>query len=186
MMEGASCIAPFFTAWSTYGKLNFYTVDLSYVDYLKDAECKHRGFSRVPNMEYGDKRKPKFLCGVVLQVGGKDYYVPVTSYTQQKPDNFLIRAANGQVTSSLRFNYMFPVPKELVSERTIAKEPDRAYRALLAQELQYCIKNQEEICRLAERTYKRVLLGKNPGLVHNSCDFRLLERACSLYAEEHQ
>lgn len=36
-------------------KLNFYTVDLSYVDYLKDAECKHRGFSRVPNMEYGDK-----------------------------------------------------------------------------------------------------------------------------------
>ena len=42
-------------------KLNFYTVDISYVDYLKDAECKHRGFSRVPNMEYGDKRKPKFL-----------------------------------------------------------------------------------------------------------------------------
>ena len=86
-------------------KLNFYTVDISYVDYLKDAECKHRGVSRVPNMEYGDKRKPKFLCGVVLQVGGQDYYVPVTSYTQQKPDNFLIRAANGQVTSSLRFNY---------------------------------------------------------------------------------
>lgn len=185
MMEGASYIVPSFVAWSTYGK-NFYTVDLSYVDYLKDAECKRRGFSRVPNMEYGDKRKPKFLCGVVIQVGGKDYYVPVTSYTQQKPDNFLIRAANGQVTSSLRFNYMFPVPKELVSERTIAKEPDRAYRALLAQELQYCVKNQEEICRLAERTYKRVLLGKNPGLVHNSCDFRLLERACSLYAEENQ
>lgn len=104
-------------------KLNFYTVDLSYVDYLKDAENKRRGFSRVPNMAYGDKRKPKFLCGVVLQVGGKDYYVPVTSYTQKKPDNFLIRAANGQVTSSLRFNYMFPVPKELVSERTIANEP---------------------------------------------------------------
>ena len=139
-----------------------------------------------PLNPYGDKRKPKFLCGVVLQVGGRDYYVPVTSYTQQKPDNFLVRAANGQVTSSLRFNYMFPVPKELVSERTIAKEPDRAYRALLAQELQYCIRNQEEICRLAERTYKRVLLGKNPGLVHNSCDFRLLEHACSLYAEEHQ
>lgn len=36
-------------------KLNFYTVDLSCVDYLKDAECKYRGFSHVPNMEYGDK-----------------------------------------------------------------------------------------------------------------------------------
>ena len=80
---------------------------------------------------------------------------------------------------------MFPVPKELVSERTIANEPDRAYRALLAQELQYCIKNQETIRHLAERTYKRVLLGKNPGLVQNSCDFKLLESACTSYSQEH-
>lgn len=77
-----------------------------------------------------------------MQVNNIDYYVPVTSYTQQKPDNFLIRADNGQVASSLRFNYMFPIPKELVAERTIAGEPDRAYRALLAQELKYCINNQ--------------------------------------------
>ena len=41
-------------------KLNFYTVDL----------------------EYGENRKPKFLCGVVLQVNNVDYYVPVTSYKQ--------------------------------------------------------------------------------------------------------
>ena len=120
-------------------KLNFYTVDLAYVNYLKKAEQDKRGFSRVPNMEYGNFRKPKFLCGIVLQVNNIDYYVPVTSYTQQKPDNFLIKADNGKVTSSLRFNYMFPIPKELVAERTIVGEPDRAYRALLAQELRYCI-----------------------------------------------
>ncbi len=89
-------------------KLNFYTVDLDYVNYLKKVEQDKRGFSRVPNMEYGNLRKPKFLCGIVLQVNNIDYYVPVTSYTQQKPDNFLIKADNGQVTSSLRFNYMFP------------------------------------------------------------------------------
>lgn len=162
-------------------KLNFFTVDLAYVNYLKETETSVRGFSRVPNMEYSNSRKPKFLCGVVLQVDGKDYYVPVTSYTQQKPDNFLIRAANGKVTSSLRFNYMFPVPRELITERTISGEPDRAYRALLAQELQYCIRNQDTIRNLAERTHKRVLLGKNPGLVANSCDFRLLESACASY-----
>lgn len=165
-------------------KLNFYTVDLAYVDYLKKAETDKRGFSRVPNMEYGKQRKPKFLCGIILHVNGQDYYVPVTSYKEQKPDNFLIKASNGQVVSSLRFNYMFPVPKNLVAERTIDKEPDRAYRALLAQELQYCIKNQEAIRNLAERTYKRVLLGKNPGLVANSCDFRLLEDACATYIRE--
>lgn len=163
--------------------LNFYTVDLAYVEFLKKSEEEHRGFSRVPNMEYGKNRKPKFLCGIVLQINKQDYYVPVSSYKEKKPDNFLIEAANGQVVSSLRFNYMFPVPKELISERQIAIEPDRAYRALLAQELQYCIKNQDEIRRLAERTYKRVLLGKNPGLVANSCDFLLLEERCVSYMQ---
>jgi protein AbiQ len=161
--------------------LNFYTVDLAYVAHLKTVETEKRGFSRVPNMDYGDKRKPKFLCGIVLEINGVDYYVPVTSYKQKKPDNFLIQLANGQVASSLRFNYMFPVPKSLLAERTITTEPDRAYRALLSQELRYCIRNQETIRHLAERTYKRVLLGKNPGLVANSCDFKLLEEACRAY-----
>lgn len=82
-------------------KLNFYTVDLNYVQYLKQKEIEKRGFSRVPNMDYGNSQKAKFLCGIVLQVNNKDYYVPVTSYKQQKPDNFLIRASNGQVVSSL-------------------------------------------------------------------------------------
>jgi protein AbiQ len=132
-------------------------------------------------MSYGDSRKPKFLCGIVLEINGMDYYVPVTSYKKKKPDNFLIQAANGQVVSSLRFNYMFPVPKSLLSERTIATEPDRAYRALLSQELRYCIRNQEMVRHLAERTYKRVMLGKNLGLVANSCDFKLLEAACQSY-----
>lgn len=165
-------------------KLNFYTVDLRYVNFLKNAEQEKRGFSRVPNMDYVTQRKPKFLCGVVLQVNSMNYYVPVTSYKQQKPDNFLIKAANGQVVSSLRFNYMFPVPDQLISVRIIADEPDRSYRALLSQELRYCIKNQETIQHLAERTYKRVLLGKDLGLVANSCDFRLLEQAYSSYIQK--
>lgn len=166
-------------------KLNFYTVDLAYVNYLKATELQVRGFSRVPNMEYGKQRKPKFLCGVVLHIHEQDYYVPVTSYKEQKPDNFLIRTRNGEVVSSLRFNYMFPVPAQLLAERNISSEPDRAYRTLLAQELQYCIKNQETICGMAERTYKRVRLGKNPGLVANSCDFQLLEKAYTAYVKEH-
>lgn len=166
-------------------KLNFYTVDLNYVQYLKDAENQTRGFSRVPNMVYGSFRKPKFLLGVVLNVNGVDYYVPVTSYKTKKPDNFLIHADNGAVTSSLRFNYMFPIPKDMVSERVISSEPDAAYRSLLAQELRYCIKHQAEIQKLAERTYKRVLLGKDPGLVANSCAFTFLEGTCKAWVKEH-
>jgi len=162
-------------------KLNFYTADLKFVQYLQMVEREKRGFSRVPNMVYSDGHKQKFLCGIVMQVNNIDYYVPVTSYKQQKPDNFLIAVDNGQIVGSLRFNYMFPIPKELVKVRVISDEPDRAYRALLAQELRYCIKNQNAIQRLAERTYKRVLLGKDLGLVANSCDFKLLEQKCFEY-----
>ena len=42
-------------------KLNFYTVDFKYVDFLKTSEKEKRGFSRVPDMQYGNQ-KVKFLC----------------------------------------------------------------------------------------------------------------------------
>ena len=162
-------------------KLNFYTVDFDFIKFLQDEEIRKRGFSRVPNMEYGSGRRQKFICGVVLQINEMDYYVPVTSYRIQKRDNFLILADNGQTVSSLRFNYMFPVPKELIAVRNISEEYDRAYRSFLSQQLRYCIKNQSTIMQLAERTYKRVLLGKDIGLVVNSCDFKLLEEKCHEY-----
>jgi len=108
----------------------------------------------------------------------------VTSYKEQKSDNFLIVAENGQVVSSLRFNYMFPIPNHLAAVRVIANEPDRAYRSLLAQELRYCINHQSTIQHLANRTYKRVLLGKDKGLVANSCDFLLLEQKCLAYTQD--
>ena len=161
--------------------LNFYTLNNRYVDYLKQAEFEKRGFSRVPNMSYGKNRKQKFLCGVVLNIHNILYFAPITSYKKQQADNFLIYADNGFVTSSLRFNYMFPVPPELLRVRTIKNEPDRAYRALLSQELKYCIKNQNQIRFMAHRTYKRVMLGKKPGLMFNSCDFALLEQKCIEY-----
>lgn len=41
-------------------KLNFYIVNNEYVSYLKEAEIKKRGFSRVPNMAY-DKKWYKIL-----------------------------------------------------------------------------------------------------------------------------
>ncbi len=164
-------------------QLDFYTVDLEYVKHLQKGEKNTRGFSRVPNIDYGYDKKRKFLCGVVLQINGIKYYVPVTSYKQQMRDNFLVYSRSGKVVSSLRFNYMFPVPDGLIERRVINDEPDIAYRTLLAQELQYCIKNQNEILRLAKRTYKRVIMGKDPGLTYNSCNFALLEQLCHDYTK---
>lgn len=164
--------------------LNFYTVSSDYVKFLQKEELHKRGFTRVPNLEYGKDRKQKFFCGIVLQVNEMDYYVPVSSYKKRKKDNFLIYI-DGHAVSSLRFNYMFPVPRNLVKIRPITLEPDEKYRTLLSKELRYCVNNQDTIRRLAQRTYKRVLEAKDQGLVCNSCDFLLLEEKCISYMKEH-
>lgn len=161
--------------------LNFYYVDPNYVEALQKAETEVRGFSRVPNMDYSSGNKPKFLCGIVLQINGMDYYVPVSSFKDKKPDNFVIYAKNGNAVSSLRFNYMFPVPPNLVTERKINTETDVAYKNLLFQELRYCIKHTKTIQEQAERTYNRVKKGSNPALNNNSCCFDLLEKECQKY-----
>lgn len=162
-------------------KLNFFTVDSAYVDFLQRAEIDVRGFSRIPNLSYSEKHKPKFLCGVVLQINNASYYVPVSSFKEKRADNFLIRARNNKVVGSLRFNYMFPIPESLVAVRRIDIEPDPAYRALIAQELRYCKKNETLILTLAEKTYRKVRNRTDPHLCRNSCDFTLLEQKCAEY-----
>ncbi|MFI3177772.1 MAG: type III toxin-antitoxin system ToxN/AbiQ family toxin [Eubacteriales bacterium] len=160
-------------------KLDFYHVNTTYLEYLKRAEEQERGFTRVPNMEYFSGRKQKFVLGIVLQIHNCDYYVPITSYKKQMPDNFLIKANDGTVVSSLRFNYMFPIPQNMVSVKALENESDEKYRRLLSQELLYCKEKESVIQNRAERTYLRVVLNKNESLVHNSCDFKLLEGKCN-------
>lgn len=161
-------------------------MDYQYVQYLQKAELEKRGFSHVPNMDYGKDRKDKFLCGIVLHINNTDYYVPVSSYKLQKPDNLLIHAQNGAVTSSLRFNYMFPIPKEYIFPYDFNNLSNGTYKRLVMQEWNFCNAHREKIYALAERTYRRVLLGKDKGLVANSCDFLYLEQKCREYEQVKQ
>lgn len=79
---------------------------------------------------------------------------------------------------------MSSVPDQVISVRIVADKPDRAYRSLLSQELRYCIKNQEIIQHLVERTYRRIPFWKKPGLIANSSDFGLLEQVYSSYIQK--
>lgn len=164
-------------------QLSFYTVDFEYIKFLKHAEMKERGFSCVPDMDYGEFQKPKFVCGVALQMNGIDYYVPVSSQRNPKHNTFLLRAKDGHPIGSLRFQYMFPIPKEVLKKYWFRDEPDLKYRSLVSQEWQSCIANREQIREQAESTYRRVLLGKDLGLVYHSCDFQLLEQKCIEYTQ---
>ena len=146
--------------------LSFYDIDKDYVKYLQKEEMNERGFTKVPNIEYPGNL-PKFTCGVVLDVHEYKYYVPVSSYKMQKPDNILINIESeryNKVKGALRFNYMFPVPDECINL-----------------EWKFCNENEIRIRNKAKQTYSKVINKVNPSIVNNSCDFKLLERLCAEY-----
>ncbi len=80
---------------------------------------------------------------------------------------------------------MFPVPKNYVFPYDFNNLSNGVYKRLVIQEWNFCNSNREHIYALAERTYRRVLLGKNKGLVANSCDFLFLEQKCREYEKVH-
>lgn len=163
--------------------LSLYYVDKKYIDYLQKIEMAARGFTHVPNMEYGN-REQKFMCGVVLELRDFQYYVPVTSYSKKQPDNILIEVLSDRikpVKGSLRFNYMFPAPKECVAELIIANEPDDKRKNLLNKELNFILANETRILNKARQTYSKVTNKVNDNILRNACDFTLLENACNNY-----
>ncbi len=164
-------------------KLNFFDVDKDYIKYLQNAEFDSRGFTCVPNMEYGN-REQKFLCGIVLQINNFNYYVPVTSYKKKQLDNILIKFEDNPdnpIKGSLRFNYMIPVPDSCISVRIIKNEPSNTRRIFLNKQLRYIQSISDKIYKQAERTYRKVKENLYPEMKQYACDFDLLEEKCLEY-----
>lgn len=167
-------------------ELFFYDVDIDYVNYLKSTEIKKRGFTRVPDIKYQDKRK--MVCGVVLEINNFKYYVPVSSYKKKQPNNLLIRLEDdkfNQIKGSLRFNYMFPVDDQYISMRDFDKET-YSRKEFLRRQWIYCNSILDDIKQMAKNTYNGVINGIDPLLVDASCDFKLLEDAAKNYKFESQ
>lgn len=168
--------------------LLFYDVPAEYVNFLRNFETSIRGFSRVPLVDYEThNRKGKFFCGVVLQINDFQYFVPVSSNIHDHPNTFFLYDRRNRI-GSLRFDYMFPVPERVMKERLILDEVDPQYRRLLEKELAYCQRNDTSIREMALQTYMMITLpgrGMEPRHLARSCDFRLLEGACAIYAREH-
>lgn len=160
-------------------RLNFYKIDADYIRYLKQAEIARYGKSNVPNVVYAPGKKEKFMCGIVLKIGDNNYVAPVTSYNIQKPDNFLLRDNDGNVTSSLRFNYMFPVAEGTYTLYDFNQEVEERYRSVVRQEWNCVNQNADEIRQKAQTTYQRTveLQNRNINISSWACDFKLLEGA---------
>ena len=68
-----------------------------------------RDFTKVPNIEYPGNL-PKFTCGVVLDVHGYKYYVPVSSYKMQKPPGATNTRAGHEVLINFHIHqYLLPI-----------------------------------------------------------------------------
>lgn len=168
-------------------KLKLYDVSKEYVAFLQAAEIEARGFTRVPNMEYPG-REQKFLCGIVMEINGVQYYVAATSYKKQQSENILIVFPDdtySPIKGSLRFNFMFPVPSEAVTMRIIDHEPKFSRRIFLAKQLEFFNASVDKIRQKATHTYNKVIHRYSPSLTEQSCDFKLLEAKCLEYCLLH-
>lgn len=162
--------------------LNFYNVDKDYITYLQQSETNERGFSRIPNMDYTG-RNQKFICGIVKNINGLNYFVPITSYKIQKSENILINIPTSKtpIKGSLRFNYMFPVPTSCIQRVNISSF-QLPYRRLVIMEYNFVKAHEPDIKNKADEVYNKIVNRTcSNNLLNNSCDFTLLESKCKIY-----
>lgn len=169
--------------------IKFYTLDDNYLKYLRQCEIDKRGFAKVPNIDKGkDNLTEKFYCGVVLNVHGINYFAPVSSYKTPNSGNFTIYEKDGRVIGAIRFNYMLPVPTEILKIKDFDSIPIQKYRNLVVKEWRYCQEREPIIHRKAHNAWYAVYSNygnPNNHFVKNSCDFPLLEKKCIEYCIEH-
>ncbi|MDY3368006.1 type III toxin-antitoxin system ToxN/AbiQ family toxin [Zhenhengia yiwuensis] len=159
------------------GKLKFYDVNKKYLDYLRAVD------SQVPHQTY--EKNAKFFIGIVLDIDGKNYFAPVSSYNKKDRTNLIIKSENKKTgktkdISSIRFSFMIPVPESELIVKDINAEPDEKYKNLLRDEYRFCTKHKQEIADLANTVYGWGTDTKH-WLNHCCCDFKKLEQAMEEY-----
>ena len=160
-------------------ELKFYKVDKKFLAFLYSEDKKKNGFSCVPTVNYAATQKEKFMCGVVLKVGGLDYFAPVSSYTTKQKDNVLLFDTENNVTSSIRLNFMFPAPKGVCNIYNFEQEVDKKYQSVVRRELQSANEQREIIQKQANKTYYIVRqMIANGAAPKWACNFTYLEKLC--------
>lgn len=154
----------------------FYDADLEYIDYIKKFETAERGFTRVPNVSYHSGNN-KFFYGAVLSVNGVNYFVPVSHAIHNKQDDLpiIIKDKKKPIAGTLRFAYMIPIPKEMITILRRDAMPDASRRETVRKELAFCRRKIDKIQKMAASAYERITNNVSASLSHQSCDFKILE-----------
>lgn len=128
----------------------------------------------------------KFFYGTVLRINGMDYFVPISSKSHNKQDDMPIKSKDKikKEHATLRFAYMIPVPNCCLNMLNISEINDYTRKERIRKELAFCLKRKDKIEKQAASTYQRIISKVSIELVHNSCDFKLLEEAYMQYSRE--
>ena len=153
----------------------FFTVDDNYINFLKQYDDK------IPNNSYSTHNK--FVCGIVLQINGNDYYAPISHFNKKQRTNFPIYNQN-KIISTIRLCFMFPVPnnQNVLNKLHFSaiKNVDPNYANLLQQEYSYCVNHMIDLKNQSYKVYKIGITKTHP-LNYTCCDFRKLEPICNYY-----
>lgn len=171
----------------TTPELKFYKINREFLTFLHDKDEQRNGFSCVPTMNYTVTQKEKFMCGIILKIGDLDYFAPVSSYKKEQRDNVLLFDDDGNTTSSIRLNFMFPAIKGTYKIYDFESEVEERYKSVVRQELHSANEKREIIQKQANKTYYTVRQMINEGRAPNwACNFNYLERLCVEWEKTHQ
>ena len=155
------------------------TADEAYVDYLAPHSLH---LFRSARAAQAHSRK---YVGVVLAVGGHDYFAPLSSFKDKHR-----RIKNGldfvkvKDMAVVNLNNMFPVPVSCCQRVDFVAERDRKYRALLQAEYRAMKPLQDRIHKNARTLYSyKLKYGNSTRLVKCRSDFAALERLCDAYGK---
>ena len=146
----------------------FYDIDTNYIKFLKQID------KQVPDIKYTTTNK--FVCGVVLNIDGIQYYAPI-SHKIEKQQTSLQIFDNDRVISTIRFSFMIPAFAEVLTVKdfkTTAMQDSR-YADLLYTEYTHCRTHLNDIQRKALSVY-RIGCNKQHRLNYTCCNFKKLEQ----------
>lgn len=168
-------LRPFILLYIRRTMLKFYDIDENYVKYLQTID------GQVPNIHYSTNNK--FVCGVVLNIDGVDYYAPISHTTKKYQTSLLIYNKSIPI-SSIRFSFMIPAYDEVLTELNFSEisKRDKKYADLLKTEYDYCRINKATIYQKAQAVYK-IGCNKEHKLNYTCCDFKKLESEYMKYKD---
>ncbi|MDR2559194.1 MAG: type III toxin-antitoxin system ToxN/AbiQ family toxin [Oscillospiraceae bacterium] len=162
--------------------MELYTINTDYIDYLKKYQA------HIWDNEDNGRLRP--YAGIVLTVGGNNYYVPLSSPKTKHQNmgdrlDFIRLEHRKQLKGVLNLNNMLPVNESLVKKIEIGSIADNFYKNLLNLEMIDIRRKQATILRNANIIYNKTTKYRNEPqnqrLVSLCYDFLLLEQKLKEY-----